>query len=208
MLSEALVKTEKLADTERGEKKGNGKARGVDRKKQDSARDGIAGGGERQHGRENWSDAGRPTERERETEQEAAPDAGLCAAGLQANIAIEPTRHRRPEETDHGKREKVHGAESGEKRPAAEKRDGSENGEQDSENEAGAHGEFYQYAEQVQTEEENESAGNGSKQSAVLAEKRADGAGGSAKGNEHDRKSKHEGKRGSEQTAARRLPLA
>src|ERR1700676_614298 len=162
MLSEALIEPQELADAERSKQKRNCKTRGVHRKKQNTARNRIAGGGQREHGRENRPDARRPAERERETKEEPAPDAGLRAAGVQAHVAVEPARHRRPEESDHGQREKVHGTESGEERSAAEKRDGSENGEQHAENQAGAHGQFYQYPKQVQTEKMDEGAGDGS----------------------------------------------
>src|ERR1700693_360551 len=147
MLSEALIKTQKLPNAERGKEKRHGESGGIHRKKQNAARDGIAGGGERQHRRKNRSDARRPTERERKTQQEPAPDAGLRAAGMHAHVAIQPARHGRTEETDHGKREEVHSAESGEERSAAEQRDDPLNRKQRAENEAGAHRQFYQDAE-------------------------------------------------------------
>src|SRR5712692_9622142 len=125
MLSEALVETQELADAKSGEQERNGETGGVHGKEQNSARDGIAGGGERKHSGKNWSDARRPAKRECETEEEAAPDAGLCAAGAQADVAVEPSRHGGPEETNQGEREEMNGAKSGEKWSAAEKRNGS-----------------------------------------------------------------------------------
>src|SRR6202030_1067967 len=79
MLSEALIKTQELSDAERGEEKRHGEAGGIHRKQQNAARDGIAGGGERQHRGKNRSDTRRPVERERGAEQEPAPDAGALA---------------------------------------------------------------------------------------------------------------------------------
>src|SRR5712692_4614806 len=161
MLSEALVETQELADAKSGEQERNGETGGVHGKEQNSARDGIAGGGERKHRRKNWSDARCPAKRERETEEEAAPDPGLRAAGAQADVAVQPSRHHWSEEADQGKREEMNGAQSGEEWSAAEKRDGSYDHAATTENEAGAHGEFDQYPEQVQSEEQDERARDG-----------------------------------------------
>src|SRR5579859_2208520 len=207
MLSEALIKTQELANTERGKKKRNGEAGGIHRKQQNSARDGIAGRRERQHGGKNRSDARRPAEREREAEQKSAPDAGLRAAGVQAHVAIQPARHGRTEKTNHRQREEMNCAESGEERSAAEKRDDPQYRKQRSENEAGADRKFDQYAEQMQSEKKNEGAGDWSEQRPVLAKKRADGARGRAERDEHHGKSENKGERRSEETGARRLSL-
>src|SRR5579864_1864267 len=208
MFSEALVKTQELPDPQRGQKERNGQPRGVHREEQNAARDGITGGGQRQHGGQNRSDARGPAKGERKAQQEAAPDAGLRAAGAQTDVAVEPARHRRAKETDQREREEMDGAQAGEKRSAAEQRHRAKDRQQRAENEAGAHRELYQYSKQVQAEEKDERAGDGSKQRAILAQESAYGAGGGAEGNEYDGKSHDKGQRGSEKPRARRLPLA
>jgi len=58
------------------------------------------------NGGEDRADAGVPTEGERETEEEAAPDAGLRGTAAEVDVAIEPAGHRRPEKADERERKK------------------------------------------------------------------------------------------------------
>src|SRR5258708_1565513 len=122
MLSEALVEAQELANAECGEQKGHGEAGGVHGEKENAAGDGVAGCCERKHRRENGPDARRPTKSEGEAEEEPAPDPGLRAVGAQANVAVEPARHSRTEETNQRKREDVVIAETSDASTAAKKR--------------------------------------------------------------------------------------
>src|SRR5712691_3051934 len=107
--AKALIETQKPADAERREEKRDRKAGGIH--------------GEHEHRRENRSDARRPAESEGKTEKKAAPDAGLRSALAQMDVAIQPTGHRRTEETDQREREKVNRAEPGEERSVKPERD-------------------------------------------------------------------------------------
>src|SRR4029077_19230263 len=114
MLSKALIEAQEAADAEGGEEKRHGEPRGVDGQEENAAGNGLAGGGQGEHGGEDRADAGSPSEGESETEKEAAPHAGLRAGGAQADVAIEPAGHGRAEETDQREREKMNVAETGE----------------------------------------------------------------------------------------------
>src|ERR1700684_2315275 len=70
ILSEALIKLEKLSDAEGGQQERYRQTCGVNREKQNPPRNRIAGGGERKHRRENRSDTRRPSERECEPKEE------------------------------------------------------------------------------------------------------------------------------------------
>src|SRR2546428_9179719 len=120
--AEALIEAQKPADAERGEEKRDRKAGGIHGEQEHAARDGVARRSEREHRCKNRSDARRPTESEGKTEKKAAPDAGLRSALAQMDVAIQPTGHRRTEETNQREREKVNRAESGEERSAKPKR--------------------------------------------------------------------------------------
>jgi len=104
------------------------------------------------------------------------------------NVAIEPAGHGGAEETDEGKREKVGGAESREQRCMVEEGRDTKCDEDDAEYDAGAKVYFDERADQVKTEEKDQGSCDGSEESAVLAEERADGAGGRAERNENDGK--------------------
>src|SRR6266478_2611105 len=119
MLSEALVEAQELANAQSGEQERHGQARGVNSKEENAAGDGVTGGGEGEDGGEDWSDAGSPAERKGKAEEKTAPDAGLRAAGAEANVAIEPAGHGRAKEADKGKREKVDEAETSDEWAAA-----------------------------------------------------------------------------------------
>src|SRR5258708_4533323 len=110
IFSKVLVENHELADAEGREQEGNSQAGGVDGEEQDAARNRVAGGGERENGGENWADAGRPAEGEREAQEEAAPDARLGGAAAKVNVAIQPAGHRRAKKADEGKREKMRSA--------------------------------------------------------------------------------------------------
>src|SRR5882672_6799618 len=86
-------------------------------------------------------------------------------------------------------------AESGKKRGVAKKRDDSEGDEEQAKDDAHAKIEFDERADEMKTEEKNESAGDGSEERAILAEEGTDGAGGCAEGNEHDGKAGDKGER-------------
>ena len=177
MFSEALVKAQELADAERGEQKRNGQASGVHGEKENAAGDGVAGGGERQHGRENWSDARSPPEGKGKAEEKTAPDARLRAAGAETNVAVEPARHGRAKETNQREREEMNVSETSGEWAAAEERDDAKQREHAAQDEADANSELGENAKKVQAEENNQRAGDGGQQGAILAKKRSDGAG-------------------------------
>src|SRR5271169_3381305 len=148
ILSEALIELQELPDSERSQQKRNGQARGINGQKQDAAGDGVAGGGESQHGGENRPDARGPPEGKRKAEKKAAPDARLRAGAAQVNVAIEPAGHRWSEKSDHGKREKVNRAQTGDERPAAQKSDYANHRQHRSEDESRADAQLDQQAQQ------------------------------------------------------------
>ena len=104
ILSKVFVEDHELADAQCGEKERNRKAGGIDGEEQDAARDGVAASGKNEHGAEDRADARRPAESEGEAEEEAAPDAGLRGLGAEVDVAIEPARERRAEESNDGER--------------------------------------------------------------------------------------------------------
>jgi len=208
MLSEALVKTEKLADAECGEKEGNGEAGRIDGKKKDAACDGVTGSGKGEDAGEDRANAGSPTESEGKAEKKAAPEAGLLPGIAEMNVAIEPASEGRAEEADDGKREKVNLSEAGEERPAVEESDDPKRREKRAKDDADARFEASQSADEMQAEEKDQGAGDGSEERAVLEKKVADRAGGSAEGNKDDGETENKGERGSEEASARRLALA
>jgi hypothetical protein len=59
----------------------------------------------------------------------------------------------------------------------------------------------------MQSEKKYERASYGREERAILTQEGANGAGGSAKGNEHERETRDERERGGKETGARRLPL-
>src|ERR1700722_7287417 len=115
------------------------------------------------------------------------------------NIAIQPARHRRAEESDHGEREKMDRAEPGEKRAAVDERDHAGKREHNPQNDSDADRQFYENAKQVQPEEQDERSGDGRERGAMLAEESADGAGGCTERDENRRKSENESERRGEQ---------
>src|SRR5580698_280828 len=124
------------------------------------------------------------------------------------NVAIQPARHRRTEESDHRERKEVNRSEPGEQRPAVHERDHAQKREHNSENDSHADGQFYKNAEQVQAEEQDQSTGDRRERRAMLPEESADGAGRRTERDEHSRESENESERGGEQTRAWRLTLA
>ena len=100
ILPKILVKNHELADSQSCQQKRDGQARGIHRKQENAARDRIAGCGERKNRSKNRPDAGSPTESERKTQQEAAPESRLRDAAAKVYIAIQPARQGRTEEAD------------------------------------------------------------------------------------------------------------
>jgi len=208
MFSEALVETQKLANAESGEQKRHGEPGGIDSEEQHAAGDGVAGSGEGQDGCEDRADARRPAESECEAEKEAAPSAGLRAGAAEMHVAVEPAGERGTEKADDREREKMYRAEAGEKCVVAEQSGETEKDENSTENEARAKVEFYQGSEKMKAEENNQRAGDGREERAILSKESADSASGSAERNKDERKTRDEGKRGSKKAAARWLALA
>src|SRR5580704_256301 len=208
ILPEILIELQELPDSERGEQEGNRKSGRIHRQQQNSARDRVARRSKRQHRGENWPDARSPPKRERETEQESAPDSRLFPAAAQVNIAIQPARHRRTEESDHREREEMNRAKPGEQPATVYERNHAQNREYDSENDANADGQFYENAEQMQPEEQNQRAGNRRERRAMLAQESADGAGRRAERDEDRGESENESERRRKQSRPRRLTLA
>src|ERR1700674_2746304 len=114
--AETLVKTQKAVNREGSQQEGNGETRGVNGEQENATRNCLGIGGEHQDGGEDRADARRPAEREREAEQEPAGHTGKRPTGLgltlglstevtEADIAIEPARHRgaRQENQRYGK---------------------------------------------------------------------------------------------------------
>src|SRR4029077_6506191 len=104
------------------------------REKENPAGNGVAGGGERQHGSENRADAGSPTKGKGKAGEKAAPDAGLRAGGVEAHVAVEPTRHGGAKEADEREREEVNVSETKDERAAAKERDDAKKHEHAAEN--------------------------------------------------------------------------
>src|SRR5262249_3645151 len=142
ILSKALVELQELANAESGEQEGNRETCRIHSEEQHAARNRVAGSCKSKHGRENRADAGRPSERECKAEEKAAPDSGLFAATAQVDVAIEPARHRRAEESDDGEREEMNGAEAGEKRSTVDERNHAEKREDDAKNDSDADGQL------------------------------------------------------------------
>jgi len=95
---------------------------------------------------------GRPTEGERETEEEAAPDAGLGGTASEVDVAIEPAGHRRAEKADEREREKMRSAQAGKERGMAKVGGDAESDENDTEDDSGAKIEFDERADEVKAE--------------------------------------------------------
>src|SRR6266446_5887864 len=120
VLSEALIKLQELSDAERRQQKGNRQASRIDREQQYAARNRIARRCQRQHRRQDWPDARRPTKRKREPQQESAPNSRLSRRTPQMHVAIQPARQRRPEKSNNRKREKVYCSQSRKQRPVVD----------------------------------------------------------------------------------------
>src|SRR5437588_4491327 len=108
IFSKVLVENHELADAQSGKQKGNGEPGGVDGEQQNAASDGLAVCRKNEHGTKDRADTRSPAESECEAEEEAAPYARLRSFGAKMDVAIEPARHRRAEEADRGKREKMY----------------------------------------------------------------------------------------------------
>src|SRR5579871_2549070 len=177
ILSEALVELHELADAQRGQQEGNGKTSRIHRQQQHAARDRVACGSERQHRGQNRTDARRPSERKREAKKKSTQDARLFASAAQMHIAVEPARHRRPEEPDHGEREEMDSTEPGKKRPAVNQRNDAEDCKENPEDDSDADRQLDENPEQVEAEKKNQRAGDRSQRGAMLPEKSANRAG-------------------------------
>src|ERR1700676_2220722 len=123
------------------------------------------------------------------------------------DITIKPASHRRAGKSDQRKGEEVNRAESGEKGAAPQERNYAERRKHYANDQARANGELYEQTHKVQSEEQNERAGNRSQKRAVLAKKRAHGTGRGPERDKHDGEADHERQRRSEKARAGRLPL-
>jgi hypothetical protein len=170
--------------------------------------DGVAASGKKEHGAEDRADTRSPTESECEPEEKATPDAGLRGFGAEVDVAIEPAREGRTEETNYGEREKMRSAESGEERGMAEERRYTQGDEDHAKDHADAEIELDERADEVEAEEENQGSGDGSEESAVLEKEGTDSAGRGAKRYEHDGKTGNEGERGREKAGTWHVALA
>ena len=205
MLSEALIKLEKLADAESSEEKGNGQAGGIDGEQEDAAGDGVAGGRQGENRGEDGADAGRPAESEGKAEEKTAPDAGLGAGAAEVDIAIEPTGEGGAEESNDGKGEKMYGGETEKERPVKQQGEDSKDDQNRAKDDSDAHGELCENTQKMQAEQNDERAGDGSELGAMLAQEGADGAGGSSEGDKDYGEADDEGECGGEEASARLL---
>src|SRR5208337_5216721 len=185
ILAEILVKTNELAEEERGQQEGHGESRGIDGQKEHAARDGVAGRGEYEHRGKNRADAGRPAKGKGESEKEAAEDAGLRIGAANAHVLIQPASQKRPKEANDGEREEMHGPKAKEERSAAKKCGHAQGHQNHAENDPGAHVHFDQAAQKMKTKEQDQRPGYGRKQMLVLKQETADSAGGSPEPDKH-----------------------
>jgi len=208
IFAKVFVEDHELANAEGREKKGNGQAGRVNGEEQDATRNGVTGGSESENGGENRADAGRPTEGKREAQEESAPDAGLRGFGAEVHIAIEPAGQCWTEKTNNRKREKVSSAEPGEERGMAQQGSDPQCHEDYAEDDSHPEIEFDECTDEMKAEEKDQSSSDGSENSAVLEQERADRAGGSPERNKNDGKAgdKRESRR--EQTGGRDIALS
>src|SRR5260370_9879116 len=111
-----LIESQKLADAEGREQKWHCQSHRIGCEQQQPACEGVASGGKSKNGRQDGSDARRPAKRKGEPQQKAAPNARLRTLIVEANVAIQPSPHDRPNEPDQSEREKGTAAESREER--------------------------------------------------------------------------------------------
>src|SRR5208282_5783250 len=130
------------------------------------------------------------------------------ARAAQVHVAVQPLRERRAKEADHREREEMNPAKAQEERPVMDNRNDSQGHENRADNQADLESQLHEHADEMQSEEQNQSACNRRELRAILQKKCADSARRSAEGNEHHRKADNERKRGREEAAARLLALA
>src|SRR5579864_3193002 len=163
-----LVKLHEAADADRREQEGDRKAGGIQSQEDDAFHDLFPRRRDRQDSCENRSDARCPAKGKRESEQESAYHPGLISADVaQVNVAIQPSRERRPKKENHGCRIEMHGFED-EVRARAEEQKRPDGNEGDAEDHADANRDLDQPADQVQTKENDQCAGDGREQIAIL----------------------------------------
>src|SRR5208283_2613888 len=196
ILAEILVKTQELAEEERGQQEGHGESRGIDGQKKHAARDGVAGRGEYEHRGKNRADAGRPAKGKGESEKEAAEDAGLRIGAANAHVLIQPASQKRPKEANDGEREEMHGPKAKEERSAAKKCGHAQAHQNRSNHDAGAHVHFDEAAQKVEAEEQDQRSGDRREQILVLLQETAHGAGGSPEPDKHHGEAGDERERG------------
>src|SRR5258708_33682525 len=145
-----LIESQKLADAEGREQKWHCQSHRIGCEQQHPTCDGVASGGKSKNGRQDGSDARRPPKRKGEPQEKAAPNAGMRALIVEANVAIQPSPHDGPKETDQSEREKVNGAETCEERTALQRRDKTKANEQRTKDDADARTQLSQPANEVQ----------------------------------------------------------
>src|SRR5262249_30603841 len=154
--AKALVELQKLHDADGSQQKGDGQPGGIERQQQHTASDGRAVGGQRQHGRQNRSDARRPAKCEREPQQKSAQHARLFAGAAQVHIAIEPARQSRAQKADHRERKEVYRLQPGKQLLAAQERQQPQNQQNGADHHAGNRLQLGQSADQMQAEQDDQ----------------------------------------------------
>src|SRR5260370_26871900 len=129
---ETLIEAQEPPDAEGRQEERDGEPRRVGREQQHPTGNGAARSGECKHRRQNRTDARRPAERKRDAKQETTPNARLSTLRAEMYVAIQPTRHRRPEKTNNRKREEMNGAKTGEESTALQRSKEAEGDEHNS----------------------------------------------------------------------------
>jgi hypothetical protein len=208
ILAEVFVKGHELPDAKGGEQERNGETRGIDGEEKDATADFVAGSGNGENGCENGTDTGSPPKGKRETEQKAAPDAGLFDVAAKMNIAIKPASKRRSQKPDERQREEVDRCEASEKRSVTQKRENPDQYKDDTEDDAVAKTQFNENAQKVKAKDDDEGPGDGREKRAILQEEVADSTGGSAEGDENDGEASDESECGRKEPGARNFAFA
>src|SRR5580700_6077677 len=98
VFAESLIKNQKTADAERRQQKWNRQSCGRARQQEHSLPYRVLRGGNSEHSREDWSDARRPSKRERKSHQKSTPRCGLPTHVAEMHDAVQPARHHRSKE--------------------------------------------------------------------------------------------------------------
>src|ERR1700740_2800460 len=133
-----LIESQKLADAKGREQEWNGQSHRIGCEQQHPTSNRVASGGKSKHGRQDGADARRPAKRKSKPKEKAAPNAGMRALVMETNVAIQPSSHDGPKETDQREREEVNGAETCEERAAFQRRDKTKGNEQHTKDDADA----------------------------------------------------------------------